>query len=154
MEFCAPIFWTVRADAAQANSAASLRAFPSETATHRAPQKVSPAAVVSTAFTLRAGTNTDGPPSQMRAPLLPIVTMSFPTPLACMAAAAFSADATSVTSMPEKVESSVSLGINRLMYLKISSGRGHAGAGFRTTVAPAPWAIFAALRTEGMGVSS
>ena len=40
------------------------------------------------------------------------------------------------------------------MYLKISFGRGHAGAGFRTTVAPASWAILAALRTEGMGVSS
>ena len=45
MAFCATIFWTVRADAAQANSAASLRDFPSEMATQRAPQKVSPAAL-------------------------------------------------------------------------------------------------------------
>ena len=54
-------------------------------------------------MTLRAWTNTGSPPSQMSEPLLPIVTMSFPTPLPCIAAAAFAALSASQTGRPLKV---------------------------------------------------
>ena len=55
MDDWAPILVTVMEDALLANFAALIISCPSERATHKAPQKVSPAAVVSTALTSCAG---------------------------------------------------------------------------------------------------
>ncbi len=57
MDSWAPSFCTVRDEALVANSTASSIDLFSERATQRAPQKVSPAAVVSTACTFLAGTS-------------------------------------------------------------------------------------------------
>src|SRR5258708_35171541 len=51
---CAPLLVTQIAEAAVANLAASIRSLPLLNLAARAPQKVSPAAVVSTATTLNA----------------------------------------------------------------------------------------------------
>ena len=54
-EGAAPVRETARADAAEASCSAVCTDFPALTAARKYPQKVSPAAVVSTAFTLNAG---------------------------------------------------------------------------------------------------
>ena len=51
MDDWAPILVTVMEDALLANFAALIISCPSERATHKAPQKVSPEAVVSTSLT-------------------------------------------------------------------------------------------------------
>ena len=60
-EGCAPILVTDNAAAAQAKPTASFTGLPSTIATASAPQKTSPAAVVSTAFTTGAATRSNFP---------------------------------------------------------------------------------------------
>ncbi len=55
IDTCAPILVTEIEEALLANIIASFRFLPSDRATHNPPQNVSPAAVVSTASTLKAG---------------------------------------------------------------------------------------------------
>ena len=74
-----------------ANRTASARLRPSESATSRAPLKTSPAAVVSTGVTVRAGISSSSAGVRISAPSLPSVTMTLPTPFASSAPAAFEA---------------------------------------------------------------
>jgi len=56
MEGCAPILVTAMEEALEAITAACFKAIPSAKPTHNAPLNVSPAAVVSIGFTLKAST--------------------------------------------------------------------------------------------------
>lgn len=74
MDVEAPGFWTQSAAAAEANARASATGRPSPSATASAPTKVSPAPVVSTAFTEGASKSTGSPPrAAYRQPFAPSV---------------------------------------------------------------------------------
>lgn len=123
-------------------------------ATHNAPQKVSPAAVVSTALTLGTGTSWNVSFSLINAPLEPRVITTMSTPLALMISAALRALSQSVTLTPERISASVSLGM--IMYRFCSSllESARAGAGFSITLMPCSLAIWAAYSTVSIGISN
>ena len=56
MEGCAPILVTAMEEALEAITAACFKSIPSARPTHNAPLNVSPAAVVSIGYTLKAST--------------------------------------------------------------------------------------------------
>ena len=89
----------------------SFTDFPSAKATQKAPQKQSPAPVVSKGLFPVAGTRKDSCSSQKKAPRLPRVIITFFTPLVKSTFAAFSAETSSETLTPVKYSDSVSLGM-------------------------------------------
>ena len=145
---------TERPPAALANLTASTSEAPSASRAARAPLKTSPAAVVSTAFTLKPGINRLPSRVATSAPLAPSVTITVPTPRLRRIWAARAADETPVTLMPVRCVASDSLGVSRVTLRRSESGRRWAGAGFRMTSTPARRAIRAAASTVLRGVSS
>ena len=83
MDICAPRRVTETAAALHPYSIASGIFLLCSKAVHNAPQKVSPAAVVSTASTFREGTSNSSPSIQVQAPLLPKVTIICCMPKVC-----------------------------------------------------------------------
>ena len=97
----------------EAKRTASARLLPSERATSRAPLKTSPAAVVSTGVTVCAGISCSPAGVRISAPSPPSVTMTFPTPFASSAAAAFEASCAVCTGIHVSLSLSVRLGVIR-----------------------------------------
>lgn len=106
-------------------------------ATTSAPLNTSPAAVVSTACVLYAGTISQCAPSKTRAPLAPSVMMTLHTPIDAILRAASSAVRSSVMRIPEMASASVSFGVIAYSVSSSPAESFEAGAGSGRPSCPA-----------------
>ncbi|MCY1464119.1 hypothetical protein D9M71_821030 [compost metagenome] len=111
IEGCAPARVTDNAAATCPNRIAWASLWPATNAAAKPPTKVSPAAVVSSAFTLGAGKCSKPLPSANNDPWAPRVMMTLPAPISIRRVAAVCADCSESTGKPLSAAASLSLGI-------------------------------------------
>ena len=129
MAGCAPAFVVDSAPTALASRMASSIDCPSARPTARPALKESPAAVVSTAFTLKPGSIVAEDSVTSSTPAAPRLFSTIRAPRAISVRAAASACSTVSAGKPVRMASSVSLGVTMSHSAKASSGSGRAGAG-------------------------
>ena len=148
MEHCAPLRVTVIAAALFANCSASPTVFPPARPAANAPQNVSPAAVVSTAFTGTPSIQTISPLVVWQYPFAPSVRTTSLIPIS--SSRLLPAARESLPSMENSVSLSTSISQQGRYSLTIT----FMGAGFKITYIPRRRAAFMAYPTASTGFSS
>src|SRR5262249_12915027 len=155
-EACAPIRVIAIEAATLANAIAPSKVMPSASPVAKAPLKQSPAAVVSSASTGRAGKCRARSPSARNAPCAPSfrITCCGPSASNFRATSDASANAMWSPAAPTSARASLSFGVRMLTLCNNVAGNSCAGAGSRITVIPRLSACAAAAVTVASGVSS